>query len=131
MTYRETTIMITDIRSSVTDGTINMIQSANESVKKQLIDRYCGRLSTWEASWFNVLKEGQIILEAHEAHGYWFSPAPIFPALTCVPDNSTGSVSENTPDKGSDSASDSLNRSVSAVNKVLERYNLTRKRRLN
>ena len=129
MTYREMNIKITDVTGSVTEGTISMIQSANESVKKQLIDRYCGRLSTWEASWFNVLKEGQIILEAHEAHGYWLSPAPIFPA--CVPDNSTGSVSENTPDKGSDSASDSLNRSVSAVNKVLERYNLVRKRRLN
>lgn len=123
MPYRATNKTITDVMGSVTEGTFDMIQSANEAVKKQLIARYCGRLSTWEPSWYNVLKEGQVILEAHDAYpGHWHSHAPVLPALV--------SASGSAFDKHSDSDSDKNRKSVSAINKVLERYNLVRKRRL-
>ena len=128
MPYRKMNIAITEVRSSVTEGTIDMIQSANEPVRKQLINRYCGRLSTWETSWFSATKEGQIILEAHDADpGHWLSPAPVLSAFVSVSGkDSSGDLSDKTPD----SASDRNSRSVSAINKVLERYNLVRKRRL-
>jgi hypothetical protein len=120
MPYRVINMMITDVMNSVTDATISMIQSANEPVKKQLIDRYCGRLSTWEASWLSVLTEGQVIPAAYDAHHDCLSPAPMLSAPL------PASASKNTPDK----TSDSHRRSVSAINKVLERYNLMRKQRL-
>lgn len=112
MPYRVINTTIIDRFSHVTDGTISIIQSANEPFKKRLIDKYCGRLSTWEASWLSA---------HHGAHtDDCVSPAPTLSAFV------TDSAAENTPDK----TSDSHRRSVSAINKVLERYNLGRKRRL-
>ena len=131
MPYREVTVSITEATGSVTDGTINTIQSANESVKKQLIDRYCGRLSTWEASWFSALKAGQIILEAHDAYGHWFSPVPVLPAFSSgSTSNSSGSAPNKSCNDAPDKSSDRNSRGVSAINKVLARYNLVCKRRL-
>jgi len=112
MPYREINRAIADIRSSVTEGTINMIQSAtNESVKRLLINQYCGRVSTWEMSWLNAMKEVQIIFEAHEVHGHSFSLAP---ASVGNPDSIPGGVLDRN------------RRSVSAINKVLRDYNLVR-----
>lgn len=127
MTYRVINATITNVMSSVTDGTINIIQSAEEPIKKQLIARYCGRLSTWETSWFSVLKEGQFILEAHDAYpGHWLSPAPAFSAFTSVSEKKSVSATENIPNN----TIDRKHRNVSAINKVLERHNLIRKRQL-
>jgi hypothetical protein len=62
-------IKILGMIEPVTDGTISMIQSTtDDSVKKQLINQYCGRLSTWEASWMNALKEGSDVLEVPNKH---------------------------------------------------------------
>ncbi len=124
MVYREVNIKITDVTGSVTKGTISMIQSASESVKKQLIDRYCGRLSTWETSWIKTLKEGQeVVLEASDEYP-WHCLAPGWNGNSMLEPLASGA------DESSDSASDRNHRSVSAINKVLERYNLVRKRRL-
>lgn len=124
MAYREMNIKITDVTGSVTEGTISMIQSANESVKKQLIDRYCGRLSTWETNWIKILKEGQeVVLEASDEYP-WHCLAPGWNGdLISKPLASDSKENSN-------SASDKNRRSVSAINKVLARYNLVRKRRL-
>lgn len=106
---------IADIKSSVTNGTIDMIQSAtDESIKRQLINHYCGRVSTWETSWLSVMKDVQIIFGAHEVHGHWFSLAPF-------PDENP----DNTPDISGE-ATDGNRRSVTAINKVLREYNLVR-----
>lgn len=130
MPHRGKINIITDVRSSVTEGTIHMIQSANESVRKQLIDRYCGRLSTWETSWFSALKEEQVVLEAHEAHpGHRLSPAAGLSAFVSVTSNASDKSPEDSVDKTSDSTSNKNSRGISAINKVLERYNLVRKRR--
>lgn len=115
MSYREMDRTIENIKSSVTNGTISMIQSAtDEFVKRQLINQYCGRVSTWEASWLSSMKEVQIIFEAHEIHGHWFSLAP-----TLVESH------DGVPDVFG-SASDRSRRSVTAINKVLREYNLVR-----
>lgn len=121
MPYRVINTTIIDQFSPVTDGTISIIQSANEPFKKRLIDKYCGRLSTWEASWLSAHTEEQTVPPAHGAHtGDCLSPAPMVSAFV------TDSAAGNTPEK----ISDSHRRNVSAINKVLERYNLGRKRRL-
>ena len=115
MPHRQIDREIANIKSSVTNGTIDMIQSAtDESIKRQLINHYCGRVSTWETSWLSAMKDVQIIFGAHEVHGCWFSLAPF-------PDESP----DNAPDISGE-ASDGNRRSVTAINKVLREYNLVR-----
>lgn len=117
MACKEVNVTIINVTRCITDGALSRIQSAtDESLKRRLVNRYCGRLATWETSWFSVLQEKRIILEAYEGH--WFFPDPASPAFSSTPDNTSGN------------ASDEYCRSVSAIKKVLERCNLVHKRRL-
>jgi hypothetical protein len=117
-------IKILDLIESVTDSTISMIQSTvDDSIKKQLIARYCGRLSTWEASWKGALKEGHGAPDVSDKYSERNFPN----------DKSGGLIKTSvafSPASTSSKISDSNRKSVSAINKVLERYNLMRKRSL-
>ena len=122
MIVAHTEIKILDIIEAVTDGTISMIQSTtDDSLKKQLIDRYCGRLSTWEASWKSAFNEEHNVSGVASKHSdHSFSADSDSDLIKTSLVSSRG----NTPT----TSSDRNRKSVSAINKVLERYNLTRKR---
>lgn len=120
MAHKEKSIL--EKIEAVTDGTIDMIQTiTDDSIKKQLISRYCGRLSTWEESWISAFKEKHHIPNVTDKHSER--------SYSADRDGDLAKTSlASSPNRTSSQSSDSNRKSVSAINKVLERYNLMRKR---